>query len=172
MYRAFLPAVAGLIVLGLVTARLVPAQEEPPADAQASLLLGLLPDSPEKRKFILDCMGCHSLNRRILYPEGILLDEAAHKASVDKMLSFSGANTMFPVMSPERDADATAAFLAKFLTEANVERAVAATPAINTSPKGYTVTEWDLPEQQDLPHDLKLDGRGSVLVTGMFSGLM
>jgi virginiamycin B lyase len=34
------------------------------------------------------------------------------------------------------------------------------------------VTEWDIPEQFDFPHDLMRDRGGNVIVTGMFSGRM
>lgn len=32
----------------------------------ASMYLGLLPESPEKRKLIIDCLGCHQLNRSLV----------------------------------------------------------------------------------------------------------
>lgn len=144
-----------------------------PTALPANALLSLLPDGKDKRRFIIDCMGCHSLNKRIVFTEdGRLLDKSGWEASVKKMLAFAGSNTPFPIMAPDREAETTAEFVAKYLTEA----ALAGATALQTSaaaPAGtYTVTEFDLPEQQDFPHDLKRDGRGHVLVTGMFSGMM
>jgi streptogramin lyase len=140
--------------------------------ARACDLLGLLPDGEEKRKFILDCMGCHSLSDRILYVGGTLLDEAGYQASVQKMLMFSGAKTSFPVMSPERDPAATAAFLAKSLTEEGVAKAATRSAAAERTTSGFTVGEWGIPDLRDLPHDLIVTGDGKVLVTGMLTGRM
>jgi virginiamycin B lyase len=138
----------------------------------ASTILSLLPDGEEKRRFIIDCMGCHSLNERILYKkDGSLLDAAEWKASVEKMLLFSGHNTSFPIMAADRQAGSTAEFVGKYLTNEALAAAAEKQGDLR-APTGYTVTEYDLPEQQDFPHDLMLDGRGNVLVTGMFSGTM
>lgn len=163
-------------ILFLALALLQPMSSPESARAQSGArtneLLGLLPDGEEKRKFILDCMGCHSLNDRVLYVDGKLLDRAGHVASVKKMLSFSGAKSMFPVMSPERDAESTADFLAKYLAEENI--AVAAERSANAKRRtsGFSVTEWDIPNQQDLPHDLMVAKDGKVLVTGMMTSRM
>lgn len=142
------------------------------SNARPSDLLDLLPDGEEKRKFILDCMGCHSLNDRVLYVDGALLDEAGHVAAVNKMLMFAGAKTFFPVMSPEREAAATAAFLATHLTEENVAKAAARSAEAQRTTTGFTVTEWDIPNTQDLPHDLMVAPDGKILVTGMMTGEM
>jgi virginiamycin B lyase len=140
--------------------------------ARPSNLLELLPDGEEKRKFILDCMGCHSLNDRVLYVNGELLDEAGHTKSVNKMLMFAGAKTLFPVMSPERDAASTGSFLAQYLTEDNIAKAAAQSAEAKRHTTGFTVTEWDIPNSQDLPHDLMVGSDGSILVTGMMTGKM
>jgi streptogramin lyase len=58
------------------------------------------------------------------------------------------------------------------VTEAAIGEAVERIPAQTAALVPHTITEWDLPEQADFPHDLRLDGRGNVLVTGTFSGLM
>lgn len=134
--------------------------------------LGLLPDGEEKRRFIVDCMGCHSLNGTVMWSkDGAFLDEAGWKAGVDKMLSFAGHNTMFPILPPDRKSEPTAAFVAKYLTEANVEKAAADVNAVVPA-VAYTVTEYDMPDARDFAHDLRLDGTGGVLVTGMFSGMI
>ncbi len=140
--------------------------------ARASDLLALFPDGEEKRKLILDCMGCHSLNDRILYADGALPDSAGFEASVRKMLMFSGAHTPFPVMSPERDAAATARFLAEHLTEQTVAKAAARSAVDVRVTDGVSITEWDLPEPRDLPHDLRVLGDGRILVTGMQTNRM
>jgi virginiamycin B lyase len=140
--------------------------------APSHAYLGLFPDGEEKRRFIVDCMGCHSLNRTVMWSkEGAFFDEAGWKAGVDKMLSFAGHKTMFPILPPDRKSEPTAAFVAKYLTEAKVGEAAA---AVQVSAPGvaYTITEYDMPDARDFAHDLRLDGTGGILVTGMFSGMM
>jgi virginiamycin B lyase len=149
------------------------SQEEDRArSAPSYAYLGLLPEGDEKRRFIVDCMGCHSLNGTVMWSkEGKFLDEAGWKAGVDKMLSFAGHKTMFPILPPDRTSGPTAAFVAKYLTEASVEKAAADVNAIAPG-VAYTVTEYDMPDARDFAHDLRLDGTGGVLVTGMFSGMI
>jgi virginiamycin B lyase len=142
------------------------------SNARACDLLGLLPDGEQKRKFIIDCMGCHSLNDRVLYVDGKLICEAGYVQSVRKMLSFAGAGTFFPVMSPEREAEPTAAFLARYLTAEGVARAADRSAAAERSSAGVRIAEWDIPNAADLPHDLMVAPGGKVLVTGMMTGQM
>lgn len=142
-------------------------------DAPPRAYLGLLPDGDEKRRFVVDCMGCHSLNARIVFDvKGAPWDEAGWKTSTDKMIAFAGHTTPFPILPPDRKADATARFVARYLTRQSIEAAVAKTAPLPAPASAYTVTEWDFPDQNDFPHDLMRDGRGKILVTGMFSGNM
>ena len=139
----------------------------------ASVFIGLLPEGAEKRRFIVDCMGCHPLNQKVMWDaEGRFLDQADWQASTEKMLSFSGHTTAFPILPPDRAPEPTAEFVGPHLTEERVSAAVRAAPEFRAPTRPYEVTEYDLPEQRDFPHDLMLDSRGRVLVTGMFSGLM
>jgi virginiamycin B lyase len=135
--------------------------------------LNVLPSGEEKRRLILDCAGCHAFNEKtLLDKEGALLDEDSYKASVDKMLSFSGAASMFPIMSPSRQSAPTAKFLSAHLTEEPLQAEAEKSRGLRAPAGGYSVTEYDLPIQQDFPHDLMLDGRGRIIITGMFTNLM
>jgi streptogramin lyase len=149
------------------------ATDDAVAEAPPHVFLSLLPDGDEKRRFVVDCLGCHSLNQRIvLDPQGSAWSQAAWKQSTDKMLAFAGPTTSFPILPPDRASEATAAFVAPHLTDEKIAQACrsAAPPAAATI--RYEVTEYDLPNPDDFPHDLMRDGRGRVLVTGMFSGAM
>lgn len=143
-------------------------------EAPASMFLGTLPEGVEKRRLIVDCMGCHALNPRIVYSvdDGHFLNEAEWKTSVDKMLSFAGHKTPFPILPPDRLSEPTVRFVAKYMTEAAIGEAVEKMSPRPAALVRHTITEWDMPEQRDFPHDLMRDRRGNVLVTGMFSGLM
>ena len=142
-------------------------------DTPPRTFIGILPDADEKRRFIVDCMGCHSMRAaNVLDVDGTPRDEAEWAEAVELMLSFAGHETNFPILPPDRAAGPTAAYLARHLTAQAIERSVAMAKPLPAAPVPYEVTEWDLPQQFDFPHDLMRDGRGGVLVTGMFSGLL
>src|SRR5688572_27214374 len=133
----------------------------------------MLPDGDEKRRFAVDCLGCHSLNARIVLDKsGKPWDEKGWTAATEKMLSFAGHKTRFPILPPDRDSGKTAAFVSKHITADAIQRASAEPVAPAAATVACDITEYDLPDQSDFPHDLMRDGRGRVLVTGMFSGLM
>jgi virginiamycin B lyase len=141
-----------------------------PADLQPRQYYSLLPDGEEKRRFAVDCMGCHSLNSRIVLDKnGNPWDEKGWATSTDKMLSFAGHTTRFPILPPDRDSKQTAAFVAKHLTSDRMQQLI---PLPDEPNIDYVITEYDLPDQSDFPHDLMRDGRGRILITGMFSGLV
>jgi virginiamycin B lyase len=144
--------------------------------ASSNLLLALLPDGEDKRRFILDCTGCHQIDQVTI---GIGESARTHdqwEESVGKMLSFAGSETMFPIISASRDAAATAHWLTAGLDPARESDTLAglteqARRASSAHRPEAVITEYDFPEAADLPHDLAVND-GRVIVTGMFSGAM
>lgn len=147
---------AGLTALGLPLA----AQDAP---GLSSSWLGRLPDGVTKRKFILDCTGCHLFDETTALVNGRPRSEAEWAEAVTRMLGYAGAGTEFPVISADRDARKTAAWLVKNL--ASADTAVPEPPAGSRA----SITEFLLPEPKDLPHDIGVEPSGTVLVTGMFT---
>ncbi len=145
------------VVLGL-TAALTTA---PPP--RSSAWLSRLPDGEVKRKFILDCTGCHQFDEKIARPQGKPRTEAQWVEAVTRMLGYAGATTSFPIIAADRDAKATAAWLAQNLSAGDV--ADVALPRSKTA----DIKEFMMPVPQDLPHDLAIEPNGDVLVTGMFT---
>jgi virginiamycin B lyase len=142
--------------------------DSPPDDSLTSAdWLGLLPDGEAKRRFILDCTGCHQFDERMARVEGRPRTAAEWQESVAKMLSFSGATTGFPVIAHDRNAVATAKWLVANLGRDPVRRSGAGVAVVSGA-----VTEYDTPAPQDLPHDVAVDPAGRVVVTGMFSHQM
>ena len=137
-----------------------PSPTDPPA---SSAWLSLLPDGEAKRKFILDCTGCHQFDARIARPEGKPRTEAQWEEAITRMLGYAGATTPFPVIAADRDAAATAAWLARHLSAGEIPAAPVASPA------RADITEYLMPVAQDLPHDVAVEPDGRVLVTGMFT---
>lgn len=141
--------------------------------ASSSQYLGLLPDGAEKRKFVLECTGCHQFDAHLIGVEGRLKSEAEWHARIEQMRTFAGAHTSFPILSPGRDAAETAAWLVKALGDERHE--IPALEPLTYDPAaaaGVTFTEYPLPNQLDLPHDLVLDREGRLVITGQLSGQM
>ncbi len=154
-------------VIALVPATAASQQPNSEPELTSSAFLALLPDGETKRRFILDCTGCHQFDARMVLPEAVPRSHASWVERTEQMLSFAGANSGFPIMAPSREATSTADWLTESLTGKN------ATPVGPTEvPTGFTITEYDLPQFNDLPHDVAVDGQGRVVVTGQLSGVM
>jgi virginiamycin B lyase len=144
----------------------------------ASVLARVFPDGTEKRRLIVDCMGCHQFNQPIVFDKkGVPLDPAAWRSSTEKMIGFCGPKTSFPILPPDRLPKPTAHWIARYLTSERLQEHVAAPAPIERRAAKAIVTEYDLPRPEglpvpDLPHDLMLDQEGRVLITGMFSGMI
>src|SRR5688572_33286473 len=88
--------------------------------ASASQLLRLLPDGEEKRRFILDCTGCHAFDARIAAPAGRARTAIQWDSSTHRMLSYAGARTSFPVISAAREPASTSQWLARWITDSSL----------------------------------------------------
>lgn len=133
----------------------------------SSAYLALLPDGETKRRFILDCTGCHQFDALHAMAGGANRSRESWFDAIDRMLSFAGASSGFPIISASRDPGATAEWLSRNLAGAS-PTAVAPT----TVPEGFEVTEFDLPKPQDLPHDVAITSDGRVAITGQLSGVL
>jgi streptogramin lyase len=136
----------------------------PPTSAE---WLALLPDGVEKRRFMLDCTGCHQLDDRTARVNGRPRARDDWRTVVARMITYAGASTQFPVISAYRNADATADWLSRHLTSDRVpgrRRLKRDTPV-----RRGVITEFTMPEARDLPHDIAIDAAGQVIITGMFT---
>ncbi|MEW5915616.1 MAG: hypothetical protein AB1762_04390 [Gemmatimonadota bacterium] len=141
---------------------------EPNAAMSSAHWLGRLSDGETKRKFILDCSGCHQITDRQTLKDGRPRTAAEWEADIKRMLGFAGASTGFPVIAADRHAAETAAWVTR--TASIVPNAALATVTFDSSVA--SITEYDMPMPNDLPHDVAIDSSGSVVITGMFSHTM
>jgi virginiamycin B lyase len=157
------------------------AQEGPPIWNQpldqptSAAILATLPDGAEKRRFVLDCTGCHQLNVRTAYPTGAARDAAGWEATVTRMLRYGGARGGFPVIHDGREARPTAEWLARHLPArppAAVAPEAAPWRALLAPRAGWTLAEYPLTPAWELPHDVAVDAAGRVVITGMMTGRM
>ncbi len=140
--------------------------------APARAILSRLPAGEDKRRFILDCTGCHQFDQLVV---GVAAEERLKNR--DEWLAWATQminGNLF--MSPSRTADATVDWLTRHLgpTPASTARPELAWPATPVTPESAraVVTEYPLLVPQDLPHDVKVDVDGKVLVTGQLTGVM
>jgi virginiamycin B lyase len=143
----------------------IAAARLPDDSLSSAAWLSRLPDGEEKRRFILDCTGCHQFDAVTASSAGRLKTESEWEAAITRMLGYAGATTGFPVISSYRDAKRTAAWLA-----ARVARPTAEPARPNIA--AADLREYALPVPQDLPHDVAVDARGKVVITGMFTHRM
>lgn len=160
-------ALAGGIALARLAGGGAAASAAAPPDSTltAAAWLALLPDGETKRRFILDCAGCHALDARIMAPGGAPRSRDSWVEETRLMLSFAGAHTGFPIMAPSRETELTADWLVQHLADPHP------TEVVPARTNAYIVDEFDLP-RSDLPHDVAVDPEGRVVVTGMFTNLM
>jgi virginiamycin B lyase len=140
---------------------------DPAAEAASSAWLSLLPDGAEKRRFVLDCTGCHQLSGRVALVDGRPRTLEAWVEAIGRMLAFAGPESSFPVIAHGREPAATAEWLVRALTAAPRLRPETVTGAAREA----VITEYDVPDDE-LPHDLALDAEGRVVATGMFRHVM
>ena len=168
--RMVLPAFTGAGLAILVAGSAPPAEPTVRSDTvnQASSLawLSLLPDGVEKRQFIIDCTGCHQFDAVRGLKDGQARSHTEWADAVTRMLGFAGPSSGFPVISAAQTPGGTAAWLARHLTPGLKP------PAMNRPAASERVREYLFPAAQDLPHDVAVDPRGRVIVTGMFSHKM
>jgi virginiamycin B lyase len=164
-----------LAALGVLTGAAVfigatstPHRAEPRSSAW---WLGALPDGQEKRKFILDCTGCHQFDEARVLVNGAARPFARWNEDVNRMLGFAGASTGFPVIAAGRHAQETALWLTQALSRNNTTRPepVAAARTLVDSAR---IDEYTMPFDKDLPHDVAVDSSGRVIITGMMSHTM
>ncbi len=150
-------------MLAAVLSTAVAANWDGDRSAGSSDWLSLLPDGEAKRKFVLDCTGCHQFDGKIALKNGRGRTETEWVEAVSRMLGYAGATTSFPVIAADRDPRSTASWLTRHLRGNKPE------PSERVSSATASVSEFLLPDPKDLPHDLAVEPSGSILVTGMFS---
>jgi virginiamycin B lyase len=151
------------LTLAALSANVSWGQDQSPS---SSAWLALLPEGETKRKFVLDCTGCHQFDSRIALTGGRPRTEREWVDAVTRMLGYAGARSSFPVMAADRDPRQTAAWLARNVRTASVEQ-----PDVPPF-AAAEMAEFPMPDSSDLPHDVVVEPSGTVLVTGMFTHVL
>ncbi len=151
---------AGVAVRARPAAPTARADGPPPASAY----LALLPDGLQKRRFIVDCTGCHQFDARTAFPDGRPRSLESWRERIGSMHGRFGRGAPFPIIAEPGDVDSLATWLHRHLT---TPPAPAEAPAPDRR-----VTEFDVPAPGDLPHDLAVAPDGRIVITGMFTARM
>ena len=138
----------------------------PARRASSAGWLAALPAGESRRRFILDCTGCHQFDDSRALKDGKPRTAAQFAEDIRRMLGYAGPQSSFPVISAWAERPDAAPWIASAV--ANAEPATAAIRYATDA----VLTEFDLPVAQDLPHDLAVDGNGRVVITGMLSHQM
>ncbi|MBO6522920.1 MAG: hypothetical protein JJ971_03775 [Balneolaceae bacterium] len=140
----------------------------------SSYFLSLLDNSLIKKEFLLDCSGCHQFSKKIISNNsGDLKSYDDWHQWTSQMLQFAGSLSSFPIMSPSRNADETAAWLVGELETNETKDIITFLKKQNAGDIDQAiVTEYNIPISGDLPHDLMLDENGEVIITGMLTNQM
>lgn len=148
------------LLVTVVLAVPLAGQDQSPS---SSAWLAQLPDGEVKRKFILDCTGCHQFDAKIALAGGRPRTRAEWVEAVTRMLGYAGARSSFPVIAADRNPGRTAEWLVRYVRSSTVKE-----PKLpKESPAEFK--EFFMPEAGDLPHDVAVQPSGAVLITGMFT---
>lgn len=134
----------------------------------SSSFLNQLPEGEQKSRFILDCTGCHVFNEQLMMTDGRLRSAAEWRQTTVLMMSRYGAGTGFPVISRFAQPEAWSRWIVRALRSYPAAW-IFPTPESERNLSRAVLTEYDVPEPTDLPHDLMVDRNGDVIVTGMLT---
>jgi len=151
---------------GALAVALAPA-DTPGRRATSAAWLARLPDGEVRRRFILDCTGCHQFDDSRALKDGAPRAATQWAVDIQRMLGYAGPRSSFPVISTWAEGPA-AEWLGTALSKADRPEAGYSTELASNA----VITEFDFPTAGDLPHDLAVDRDGRVVVTGMFSNVM
>lgn len=143
----------------------------PAGEPRASSFLGQIPDGPRKRQLIVDCGGCHTFDGARMRMEDEPRSLEGWTTAFNVMLAMAGQGTGFPILSGSWDAAADGQWLHEALSGQALPEDEPLPGELVARAAGAVLTEYDVPEPLDLPHDLVVDS-GRIVITGMFTHRM
>ncbi len=179
--RSWSMALVGMILVVVLAVGLLPrlgdsssattrASQSTSDAVPASAFLALLPGGEMKRRYILDCTGCHVWTADwVRGPDGAVRDAASWSGSITKMIGMFGQESGFPIISSWPDPEVLGPWLEQHLSAEPTAPALTSELLPADEPD---IVEYAIPVPMDLPHDLMVDPEGHVLITGMFTHRM
>lgn len=141
---------------------------EPLVQVPSSHWLQLLPDGPMRREFILNCASCHEISQpRIFLGGRPRTPELWHAAMI-----MMRAIDVYSVIPPDFDDKGYADWLAEHLDEEAISQLQPAEPPTADLAERLVITEYELPVDGSLPHDLVVGPHGRIWITGFLNDVI
>jgi virginiamycin B lyase len=144
---------------------LAPARD-PRAGATTAAWFATVPDSPEKREFILNCASCHEITAGRLFKDGVLRDRAGWVAGITLMKALD----VYAVIPPDFSTEHYAEWMAQQFSPAQVatvEPQGFAAPSL--AEEQVVITEYPVPVASELPHDLVVGPDARIWITAFWT---
>ncbi len=137
---------------------------DPAVHVPSSYWLSLLPEGAMRQEFILNCGTCHGIAHSRVTSEGEVRDESLWSAGIAMMRAMDA----YSVIPPDFDDAAYASWLASHLNEDAIAAMPMPAPPADDMLGRIVITEYELPQQTSLPHDLVIGPDGLVWITAFF----
>lgn len=130
--------------------------------------LDLLPDGDMKREFILNCTSCHEIDAARILVDGKPRTVAQWQEAFQMMRAIDEYN----ILPPDFDDNTYAAWLAQYLSAERIDTITPVSPANPEALAHIVITEYPLPMEGSLPHDLVVGPDGRIWITAFFYDLI
>lgn len=127
----------------------------------SSRWLALLPEGERKREFTVNCGTCHEIGHDRIMVDGRPRTEAEWLTAIAMMRAMDA----YEVIPPDFDDAAYAAWLAENLSAERIRSLAPAPPENAAELAAMEITEYDLPYDNALPHDLVIGPDGRIWIT-------
>jgi len=143
----------------------------------SSRWLALLPEGDMKKEFILNCASCHEIDAGRVLADGLprdaeawQTDKCAARETKDWMeaLEMMRAIDEYNLLPPDFDDGAYAGWLASNMTTEKIKNITPRPAPDPEAMKGVVITEYPLPMEGSLPHDLVVGPDGRIWITAFF----
>ena len=145
------------------------AAADPLLHASSATWFAAVPDSAQKREFILNCATCHEVAAGRIVKDGQLRDKAKWLEAFNLMKALD----RYAVIPPDFDIDAYAEWLARSFSPAQVAKlAPQQTASAQAQDSTFSITEYPVPLANELPHDLVVGPDKRIWVTAFWNSQM
>lgn len=126
-------------------------------------------DGAQKREFILNCATCHEVAASRIMKDGVPRDHAKWLEAFKLMKAID----LYAVIPPDFDIDAYSAWLAaQFTAEKIADITPQATASADAQVSLASITEYPVPQANELPHDLVVGPDRRIWITAFWNSQM
>jgi virginiamycin B lyase len=138
--------------------------EDPLVDLPSANWMDMLPAGDMRREFLVNCTSCHEISHPRVTKDGHIRDKAKWADAIALMRSIDE----YGLTPPDFDDGQYATWLATHLTPETIAKAAPLEPA-SADALAARFTEYPVPAESSLPHDLVVGPQGRIWVTAFFN---